>query len=103
MATKQRIEWAGLSPDDFEFYTTYENSCRCKPNSDYYREILNKLQVNPAECLMVGNDVEEDMVAESIGMKVFLMTDWLINRSGIDVSRYPNGGFAELKKFLETL
>lgn len=103
VATKQRIEWAGLSPDDFEFYTTYENSCRCKPNPDYYLEILNKLQVTPQECLMVGNDVEEDMVAEKIGMKVFLLTDWLINRSGTDVSRYPNGGFSELKQFLETL
>lgn len=29
---------------------------------------------------MVGNDVTEDMVAQSIGMQVFLLTDCLINK-----------------------
>ena len=40
IATQNRICWAGLEPEDFELYTTYENSCHCKPNLDYYRDIL---------------------------------------------------------------
>ena len=31
---------------------------------------------------MVGNDVGEDMVAETLGMRVFLLTDCLINSAG---------------------
>lgn len=100
VATESRIRWAGLQPSDFEWYTTYENIGFCKPNPDYYREIAGRLKVRPEECLMVGNDVTEDMVAESVGMKVFLLTDCLINREGRDISRYPNGGFDQLLRFI---
>ena len=41
------------------------------------------------------------MVAETLGMKVFLLTDCLINKEEKDISNYPNGGFKELMEFLE--
>ena len=103
IATENRIRWAGLQPDDFVFYTTYENSCHCKPNLDYYRDILAKIHCRPEECLMVGNDVEEDMVAETLGMHTFLLTDCLINKGDEDISRYPSGGFPELITFLQNM
>lgn len=102
-ATEQRISWAGLSHSDFELFTTYETSHYCKPNLDYYREVIFKLGVSAEECLMVGNDVGEDMIAETLGMKVFLLTDCLINRENKDVSLYPNGSFEELMQFINTL
>lgn len=101
VATHSRIRWAGLRLEDFELVTTYENACFCKPNPAYYQEIIDKLELNPAECLMVGNDVGEDMVAEKLGMRVFLLTDCLINRKGEDISQYPNGSFAELANYIE--
>lgn len=52
---------------------------------------------------MVGNDVGEDMIAQQLGMKVFLLTDCLINKAGADISQYPNGSFPELASFLNTL
>jgi hypothetical protein len=52
---------------------------------------------------MVGNDVDEDMMAEKLGMKVFLLTDCLINRKNKDISIYPHGSFDELTKFINTL
>ena len=100
IATQSRIRWAGLVPEDFELGTTYENSRFCKPNPDYYREILEKLDLDSADCLMVGNDVEEDMVAGTMGMQVFLLTDCLINRDNRDISQFPNGGFPELLEFI---
>lgn len=100
IATRKRIGWAGLKPEDFEIYTTYENSCYCKPNTDYYKEILDKLGFMPEECLMVGNDVNEDMVAKNIGMKVFLLTDCLINKDEKDISEYPGGSFKELMEYV---
>lgn len=103
IATQNRTRWAGLQPEYFEHISTYENSHYCKPNPDYYREILELLHLQPEECLMVGNDVGEDMVTEQLGMNVFLLTDCLINKAGADISRYPHGGFPELASFLNTL
>lgn len=103
MATECRISWTGLSPADFEVYTTYENSGFCKPNPEYYRDVARRMGVSPAECLMVGNDVAEDMVAQEIGMQVFLVTDCLINKEEKDISKYPHGGFAELLDFVKGL
>ncbi len=101
IATESRIRWAGLLPEDFEWYTTYENSSFCKPNPKYYLEILEKIGVTPEDCLMVGNDVGDDMPAETIGMKVFLLTDCLINKEEKDISVYPHGGFEELFVYLK--
>lgn len=102
IATEKRMRWAGLSPEDFAHYTTYENSCHSKPNPDYYRDILSLLNITPEECIMVGNDVGEDMIAETLGMKVFLLTDCLINKHGADISQYPNGDFDALINFLKS-
>ena len=103
VATENRIRWAGLEPSDFETYTTYENSCHCKPNPDYYRDIMEKIGADPAECLMVGNDAVEDAAAGQLGLKVFLLTDCLINKNGADLSAYPQGSFDELLRYIETL
>lgn len=103
VATESRICWAGLKPEDFELYTTYETSHYCKPNLDYYKEILQQLQVTPEECLMVGNDVSEDMISEKLGMKVFLLTDCLINKKEVDISAYPHGDMDALFRFVDGL
>ena len=103
VATESRMCWAGLEPSDFEVYTTYENSRYCKPNLAYYEDILATLGVSGEECVMVGNDVSEDMVTERLGMKTFLLTDCLINKSGEDISKWPHGGFEELKAFLKEI
>ncbi len=103
IATEKRTRWAGLDPSDFALITTYENSTHCKPNPDYYRDILAEIGADPSECLMVGNDVGEDMIAATLGMRVFLLTDCLINKHNTDISQYPHGSFAELKRFLEEI
>ena len=101
IATESRMRWAGLNKDDFELYTTYENSRYCKPNLDYYRAILEQLKVEPKECLMVGNDVSDDMVVRELGMQVFLLTDCLINKDNVDISQFPHGSFEELLAFID--
>ena len=103
IATESRIRWAGLAPEDFELYTTYEYCSYCKPNPKYYLEILEKIGVTPEECMMVGNDVTEDMITETLGMQVFLMTDWLINKENKDISVYPNGSYDELLAYVEEM
>ena len=102
--TESRISWAGFDPNDFELYTTYENIGYCKPNPEYYREIARRLGVSPEQCLMVGNDVTEDMeAAQKAGMSVFLLTDCLINKERKDISVYPRGSFEQLIDFANKL
>lgn len=101
VATESRIRWAGLEPEQFELYTTYENTCYCKPNPAYYQDLLQRLGCQAGECLMVGNDVEEDMIAASIGMQVFLLTDCMINKKERDIAIFPHGSFAQLRQYLD--
>lgn len=103
IATESRIRWAGMEPEDFEIFTTYENYHFCKPSLGYYKEVIEKLGVNAEECLMVGNDVGEDMVTEELGMKVFLMPADLINKVGKDISQYPQGNFSDLLAYIKSL
>ena len=103
ISTENRMKWAGLDKDDFELYTTYENYSYCKPNLNYYKEILEKAGLKPEECMMVGNDMDEDMIAAQLGMKVFLLTDCLINKKDRDYSGIPHGGFDRLMDFIVSL
>ena len=99
--TELRAARAGLCTKDLALVTTYENSCHCKPNPAYYEDVLRVLSLSPEECLMVGNDVEEDIVpASSIGMSTFLVTDWLINKKERDISQYSHGDLDALLCFL---
>ena len=102
-ATECRVRWAGLYTSDFELVTTYEGSRFCKPSLDYYRDVLAEMRLTANECLMVGNDVDEDMVAMRLGMRVFLLTDGLLNRSGSDISAYPHGNIDRLLAFIDGL
>ena len=103
VAQKNRMNWAGLNVDDFSYITSYENSHYCKPSKEYYTEIAELLGLNPAECLMVGNNATEDMVAREAGMEVFLLTDCLINDDNVDLSQFRQGGFKELKKLINEM
>ena len=98
IATYSRVEWAGMDPADFEWITTYENSNYCKPSPKYYQEVLAKLGADPAQCLMVGNDVDEDMCAADLGLQVHLITDYLLDRHQKGIDGYPH---STLTEFLE--
>ncbi|HHU72721.1 MAG TPA: HAD family hydrolase [Clostridiales bacterium] len=102
-ATYNRILWAGLSRDDFTHITTYENSSYCKPKLEYYKEILKAIGKEADECIMVGNDVGEDMIVRHLGMDTFLLKDCLINRDDEDISEYKQGYFKELLDFVNNL
>ena len=103
IATQSRAKWAGLDIQDFDLITTYENSRFCKPNLEYYRDILATLNLKPENCVMVGNDVSEDMIAGQLGIRTFLLTDSIINKENKDIRQYPNGSFPELLNFIREL
>lgn len=100
MATRHRMEWAGVAQIDWDLVTTYENSGFSKPNPKYFSEVCSKLDVLPQECLMVGNDVQEDLVAGTIGMQTYLVTDHLIDRGTPNYQPDYRGSLQEFYEFI---
>lgn len=103
IATQTRMEWAGLNPEDFELVTTYENSSFCKPKLEYYKEVLGNVGKKPQECMMVGNDVREDMCAAKLGMDTYLLKDCLICSEEDDLTGYRQGDFDDLLELVKAL
>jgi len=102
-ALDSRLAWIGLIQDDFVLTTHYENSSFCKPNPQYYMEVLSKIGKTPEQCLMVGNHPSEDMCVQEMGMSVFLITDFLENEAGLDINEFPHGTIEDMEAFLLTL
>ena len=75
-AIDQRLSWAGLHRDrfNFELVTTYENSHFAKPNPSYFAEILGKLGWSDDRYLVVGNDLEHDIFPANV---LGLPTYWI--------------------------
>lgn len=86
IATEKRIKWAGLNKEDFEWVTTYENSSYAKPNPSYYKEIIDHFELDVTKCLMVGNDVKEDCAVASLGIPVYLVNDYLLNKYNLEIT-----------------
>lgn len=103
-AIRQRVAWAGLDESDFSLVTSYENMHYCKPRPEYFREVAALLGVSPAECLMVGNDVDEDIFpAQAAGLKTYLTTDFVVNKSGRTPKPDYCGPVADFPRILDTL
>lgn len=70
-AIVHRLAWAGLSEADFDLVTTYEFMNACKPHAAYFRQVTDMLGCDPRECVMVGDDRDNDMPAAATGMRTF--------------------------------
>jgi len=47
-----------------------------KPNPAYYREIATRINCAPGDCILVGNEVKNDILpAKRVGMKTFWVTE----------------------------
>ena len=103
VATEIRMGFMGLSPRDFCCVTSYENSRFCKPDVRYYKEIADRLGLDPADCVMVGNDTTDDLSAAALGMPVFLRTDDLINAGNKDISALPHGDYSDMIAWIRAL
>lgn len=101
-AIEHRMEWAGVKDFDYHLITSYEVMHACKPQPDYYLEIAEYIGVKPENCLMIGNDIGEDLVAGQVGMKTFLVEDRLIDR-GINLIPDWRGNLTDLFRFFENM
>lgn len=95
-AVMERLRWAGVDDLPISHITVNEESHFCKPNPNYYQEIVDILEVDPKSCVMIGNDLQEDMVAQKIGMKTYLVTDCLLDRGEPSYKPDEQGTLSEL-------
>lgn len=102
-AIYHRIDWAGLKTTDFKLITTYENMHFCKPNIEYYEEILSLINKKPDNAIMVGNDVQEDIVSSVLGIKTFLIEDCLIDRKSPAYKSDYRGSMDDFYSFVKKL
>ena len=96
VATHQRIQWAGFEPEDFSFFTNFDNSHFTKPSLTYYAEVLGRLGWPKAPVIMVGDDLDNDLVpTEIMGFSTFWVTS-----NGYH-THHPKGDLLDVKAFLK--
>ncbi len=102
-AIHHRIKWAGLHPEDFAHITSFEHCHYCKPQIQYFEEILSRINKQPHQCIMVGNDVQEDLIAGSLGMETFLITEHMIHRNDTDITCTYQGTYEDFYTYVQNL
>jgi FMN phosphatase YigB (HAD superfamily) len=96
-----RLNWAGFKEEDFSYITCYENNHYCKPQIQFYQEVIDEAGRKAEECMMVGNDVEEDLVAGKLGMQTYLITNHMIKRTEEDICCTYQGTYEDFLKFAQ--
>lgn len=100
-ATHHRIRWAGFDPDQFDLITTYENFHFSKTHVAYYAEVLGRLGWPDGPVLMVGNDMERDILpAKKLGLATYFVTTESASNPGPEAG--PYGSLSNLRRWLES-
>jgi HAD superfamily hydrolase (TIGR01549 family) len=102
-ANLHRIRWAGLDPADFDLITSLEDNRYTKPNPAFYHEVLTTLGTTPDRCLMVGNDVDDDLPAKQAGIATYLITDCLLHASRRPYEADYISDSEQFRTFVQTL
>lgn len=103
VATKARMNWAGIGDIPFDLVTTMENSHFCKPSPKYYIEVLDKVDSTPDQAMMFGNDVQEDGAAAYVGIRTYLVTDFVIDRNLGTFDFDKRGSLEDVLQYVEQL
>ncbi len=97
-----RIAWGDLDGGAFHHVTAYETAHFCKPNPGFFEEILDRLRIPAAACLMIGNDTLHDLAACQVGMQTCLLTPWRIHRPEAHFKADWQGSHEELLAMIAT-
>ena len=77
IANETRLEFVGLGTNNIPWkeITSAEDYHFTKPHLEYYQELLSRINRKPSECLIIGNDRVNDMVAGQLGIRTYLVTN----------------------------
>ena len=73
IANQERVRWSGLADIPWKDITSFETYNYSKPNLNYYQQICDKYNLNPAECMMIGDSLVKDFPSTELGMDFFLI------------------------------
>lgn len=73
VAMRERLKWAEINDLPLTYLPSIEKMHFCKPQVEFFHELLEKIEAKPEECLMVGDDGVEDMVASETGMQTYFI------------------------------
>jgi len=97
--TAYELRQLGLADPFDGVLLSSDYGCR-KPDLRFYRALLEQQQLDPARCLMIGNDLREDAWgASQIGLQTHIVTDSLITH-GLSLDDWPHSTFSELADIL---
>lgn len=103
IAIEKRIEWTGCDRNDFDYVTSFEKNHYCKPQLDFYKEVLSEMKLDADECMMVGNDLNEDMIVSRLNMKTYLITNHIMQNETLSESVTYSGQYEDFYNFVVSL
>ena len=104
-AIEQRLSWAGLPHSQYPFslVSSYEDFHFAKPNPAYFAEVLARLGWPDGDVLMVGDDLEQDIIPAS---RLGVATYWINSEDTQDdpgeAVEFARGSLSELTPWLES-
>ncbi|MBV6395754.1 MAG: Phosphoglycolate phosphatase [Anaerolineales bacterium] len=101
-AIEHRLRWAGLPPETYPFHliSSYEQFHFVKPHPAYFAETLGRLGWPDGPVVMIGNDVEQDLIpAAALGLATYHALD-TSSKNGFTVTGH--GLISDLRAFLES-
>jgi FMN phosphatase YigB (HAD superfamily) len=100
-ATRHRLRWAGFDPEQFELVSAFEDFHFTKAHPAYYAEVLGRLGWPDGPVLMVGNDVQRDLIpANQLGLKTYLIDGEAGTSPGFEAGC---GRLGDVRPWLESL
>ncbi|MFT3895758.1 MAG: HAD hydrolase-like protein [Anaerolineales bacterium] len=100
-ATWHRIRWAGIEPEKLELISTFEHFHFTKTHPAYYAEVLGRLGWPDGPVLMVGNDIDRDLLpAHKLGLKTYFVGGESAFAPGYEAG---SGSLADLRRWLESV
>lgn len=100
-ATYERVRWAGFDPERFELISTFDHFHFSKTHPAYYAEVLGRMGWPDGPVLMVGNDLERDIIpAQRLGLATYQIDRVPASRSGPEARGH--GKLSDLRPWLES-
>jgi FMN phosphatase YigB (HAD superfamily) len=100
-ATYHRLRWAGFEPEQFEIVSSFEHFHFTKTHPAYYAEVIGRMGWPEGPILMVGNDMERDILpARMLGLATYHVDDGPAVRSAPEAG--VRGKLVDLRSWLES-
>ena len=97
---KLRLQWALLDPRRFAFITHAHNMKYCKPQVEYYQEIINKQEIIRDTCLYIGDNYIKDAPATKAGLTTVILSKReglrLIKPAGLSCAALYEGNYKSI-------